>query len=53
MELGTLLSDSDYIEQLRSNITDKTHEINYYNPIYYEIPEDHGTLHVSTVDSNR
>jgi len=52
-DLERRCTNSDFIEQLKANITEMTHKIEYYNPLYYDIPTDHGTLHVSTVDKNR
>ena len=45
-------SNPDFVDQLRANITEKTHPIDYYHPLFYNI-SDHGTLHVSTVDKSR
>jgi len=52
-DLERRCTDPDFISQLRANVTEKTHDIDYYNPLYYKMAEDHGTLHVSTVDENR
>ena len=37
------------IKKIRQNITDKTHPIDYYNPLFYDVSDDFGTLHVSTI----
>lgn len=44
-------TDELFLQSLRDNITDMTHDIPYYNPIY-ALKEDHGTLHISTLDEN-
>ena len=37
------------IKKIRQNITDQTHPIDYYNPLFYDVSDDYGTLHVSTI----
>ena len=44
-----LCSNWTHIEEIRNNITEKTHPIEYYNPLFIN-KRDHGTLHVSTLD---
>ncbi|PKK70474.1 gamma-glutamyltranspeptidase [Rhizophagus irregularis] len=42
----------DYAAKIRKNISDSiTFEPSYYNPLY-DVSEDHGTTHISTVDKN-
>lgn len=41
-----------YGARVSANVTDSsTHEVVYYNPVF-DVPEDHGTSHVSVVDKN-
>ncbi|KAH7108183.1 gamma-glutamyltranspeptidase [Auriculariales sp. MPI-PUGE-AT-0066] len=41
-----------FARRLSKNITDDTtHTVNYYNPVY-DVKEDHGTMHLSVVDSD-
>ena len=51
-ELERRCSDQEFIAAIRQNITEQTHPISYYNPIFYN-KNDHGTLHVSAVDVDR
>ena len=44
-----LCSNWTHIGEIRNNITEKTHPIEYYNPLFIN-KMDHGTLHVSTLD---
>ncbi|SCV69782.1 BQ2448_1176 [Microbotryum intermedium] len=40
----------EYADRVRANITDeRTHTLEYYHP-HFDIKEDHGTTHLSTVD---
>lgn len=40
-----------FLDEIRANVTDKTHEISYYNPVFIPV-EDHGTLHISAIDEH-
>lgn len=47
------LLDKDHIDWLRKKIKDdRTFPIDYYNPSYTEILDDHGTAHMSAVDTS-
>ena len=35
-------------KKIRQNITNQTHPIDYYNPLFCDVSDDFGTLHVST-----
>ncbi|PAA80585.1 hypothetical protein BOX15_Mlig025064g1, partial [Macrostomum lignano] len=49
--LVTNLTSESYAAEARARITDDaTHDVNYYGPSF-EWPSDHGTTHVSLVDS--
>jgi gamma-glutamyltranspeptidase/glutathione hydrolase/leukotriene-C4 hydrolase len=41
-----------FADAIRQNLTDdRTHPAEYYNPLF-DMPEDHGTSHISVVDKN-
>ncbi|KAJ3989135.1 gamma-glutamyltranspeptidase [Lentinula detonsa] len=41
-----------YADAIRGNLTDdRTHSAQYYNPLF-DMPEDHGTSHISVVDKD-